>query len=51
MALDERNIIALVRTGQDDTVTLSIADHLSWDELGSLLHTGRHARARQKKRS
>jgi hypothetical protein len=30
MAVDERNVIDFVSTGKDGTVTLSIADHLSW---------------------
>jgi hypothetical protein len=32
MAVDERNIIDFVSAGKDGTVTLSIADHLSWDD-------------------
>ena len=32
MAVDERNVIDFVSTGKDGTVTLSIADHLSWDD-------------------
>lgn len=32
MAVDERNIIDFVSTGKDGTVTLSIADHLAWDD-------------------
>ena len=39
MAVDERNIIDFVSTGKDGTVTLSVADHLSWaDEKQHLCH-------------
>jgi hypothetical protein len=30
MAVDERGIIDFVSAGKDGTVTLSVADHLSW---------------------